>query len=321
VSYPSLAFLTLIPLVWAGAPTVIPFYALCLALLAIFGLRSTRPDLRWWVVLLFLADLPVINSTLTGDLDILYVLLIFLAWITYQRWWLSAILVGLALASKQISWYYLPFYLIFIYQRYGFKSAAARLALASSFFFILNLPFIVWSASGWVAGMLAPVRDPMFPEGAGLIALSVGKLLPFWPKESYSMLEGLGLVAALIWYWKWARERPEAAMLLAVLPLFLAWRSLPSYFEFCALPTALLLAHTGSFAASSGTTITGKTTMRLYKGGRQASVYLFRSPAYRLTIGDTLAKRERIQGYVGWVLAWFLFTATPGRRHSPQDTS
>ena len=31
-------------------------------------------------------------------------------------------------------------------------------------------------------------------------------------------------------------------MVLAVLPLFLAWRSLPSYFYFCALPAALLLA-------------------------------------------------------------------------------
>ncbi|HEU5367005.1 MAG TPA: hypothetical protein VFU69_01010, partial [Ktedonobacterales bacterium] len=48
VSYPALSFLVLIPLVWAGAPTVISFYLLCLVLLAIVGLHSVRHDLRWW---------------------------------------------------------------------------------------------------------------------------------------------------------------------------------------------------------------------------------------------------------------------------------
>ncbi|HEU5200920.1 MAG TPA: hypothetical protein VFU32_14880, partial [Ktedonobacterales bacterium] len=246
VSYPALAFLVLIPLVWAGAPTVVPFYVVCLALLALIGLRFVRQDLRWWVALLFLADLPVLNSTLSGSLDLLYILLIFLAWLSYRRWWLSAALLGLALASKQIAWYYLPFYLIFIYQQYGFRDTARRLMLASVLFAALNLPFLVLNAGAWVAGVLAPVRDPMFPEGAGLIALSIGNLVPFLPREAYTLLEGLGMVGALLWYWRWGRARPEAAMVLAVLPLFLAWRSLPSYFYFCALPIALLLAQANS---------------------------------------------------------------------------
>ncbi len=254
VSYPALAFLVLIPLVWAGAPTVVPFYVVCLALLALIGLRFVRRDLRWWVALLFLADLPVLNSTLSGSLDLFYILLIFLAWLSYQRWWLSAALLGLALASKQIAWYYLPFYLVFIYQRCGARDAVRRFIFASALFVALNLPFLALNAEAWVAGVLAPVRDPMFPEGAGLIALSIGNLVPFLPREVYALLEGVGMVGALLWYWRWGRARPEAAMVLAVLPLFLAWRSLPSYFYFCALPTALLLARATS---STNTIATG----------------------------------------------------------------
>jgi uncharacterized membrane protein len=241
-SYPALSFLALVPLVWAGLPTVLPFYLLCLALLAVIGLRFVRRDLRWWVALLFLADLPVLNSVLAGDLDMFYILLVFLAWLFWERWWVSAIFVGLAIASKQNAWFYLPFYLIFIYQRLGLRDALVRTGLAVALFLAANLPFIVMDGSAWVAGVLAPLRDPMFPEGAGLIALSVGKLLPFLPHAAYTVLEGAAMVGALLWYFRWGRERPEAAMVLAVLPLFLAWRSLPTYFYFCALPAALLLA-------------------------------------------------------------------------------
>jgi uncharacterized membrane protein len=242
VSYPALAFLTLVPLVWAGFPTVLPFYLLCLALLAVIGLRYVRRDLRWWLVVLFLADIPVLNSVMAGDLDVLYILLIFLAWLTWRRWWLSAVLLGLALASKQIAWFYLPFYVIFIYQRRGLRNGAARLGLAALLFLVINLPFILVNSTAWIAGVLAPMRDPMFPEGAGFVALSVGKLMPFLPHGAYTLLEGVGMVGALIWYFKWGRTRPEAALFLAIVPLFLAWRSLPTYFYFCILPAALLLA-------------------------------------------------------------------------------
>ncbi len=242
VSYPALSFLSLVPFVWAGFPTVLPFYVLCLTLLAVIGLRFVRRDLRWWVALLFLADLPVLNSALAGDLDMFYILLVFLAWLFWERWWVSAIFVGLAIASKQNAWFYLPFYLIFVYQRRSLQDALLRLGLAVGLFLGVNLPFILMDSGAWVAGVFAPLRDPMFPAGAGLIALAVGKLLPFLPHIAYTLLECLGLLGALIWYYRWGRERPEAAMVLAVLPLFLAWRSLPTYFYFCALPTALLLA-------------------------------------------------------------------------------
>jgi hypothetical protein len=242
VSYPALSFLVLVPLVWAGWSTVLPFYVLCLALLAFFGVRAVRAELRWLVALLFLADLPVLNSTLAGDLDIFYILLVFLAWLWWDRWWWSAVLFGLALASKQLAWFYFPFYLIFVYQRRGMRETALRTGVAGLVFLAPNLPFILMDGQAWVAGVFAPLRDPMFPAGAGMIALGVGKVLPFLPHTAYTALEAIGILGALAWYFRWGRQRPEAAIVLAVLPLFLAWRSLPTYFYFCALPAAVLLA-------------------------------------------------------------------------------
>jgi hypothetical protein len=48
------------------------------------------------------------------------------------------------------------------------------------------------------------------------------------------------MLVALAWYWSLCRKRPEAAMLLAILPLVFAWRSLPSYF-FCSIYPAFIL--------------------------------------------------------------------------------
>ena len=265
VSYPALSFLALVPFVWAGLPTMLPFYLLCLGALAVIGLRFVRRDLRWWVALLFLADLPVLNSVLAGDLDMFFMLLVFLAWLFWERWWVSAALFGLAIATKQNAWFFLPFYLIFVFQRRGFRDALRRVGLALLLFLAINLPFMVMDGGAWVAGVLAPLRDPMFPEGAGIIALSIGHLLPFLPHTAYTVLEGAGIVGALLWYVRWGRERPEAALVVAVLPLFLAWRSLPTYFYFCALPVALLLACSRPLIADA----TGDTKATMLESGRK----------------------------------------------------
>lgn len=244
VSYPALAFLVLVPLVWANLPTTPLFYLGCLLVFAAIGVRSARRDRRWWVALLFAADLPVISAALGGGIDILCALLVVFAWLHYRRWWLSAVALGLALATKQTAWFALPLYLIFVYQYRGAWDAARRTGVAGALFLAINLPFILLDRGAWLAGVLAPMRDPMFPLGAGLIALAIAHLTPFLPRDAYVVLEVIGMAAALIWYWRWARVRPEAALVLATLPLFFAWRSLPSYFQFSALPAVILLLAT-----------------------------------------------------------------------------
>src|SRR5579863_4427725 len=78
--------------------------------------------------------------------------------------------------------------------------------------------------------MALPVSDPLFPMGMGLITLSLGGWLPFLPTLAYSALALVALAGALWAYARWRPQLGEAALLLALLPLFFAWRSPANYF-------------------------------------------------------------------------------------------
>ena len=240
ISYPALSFLTLVPFTWFKDYNVLPVYFLSYLLLIAIAWKVARPELRPWVLLLAMTNVPMWSSTYGGNLDIFYVLLIVIAWLLRAHRWRSALFLGLAIATKQIAWFFIPFYLIMTWRHYSLAESVRRLAIAGCVFLIFNLPFMLWNAQAWLAGVLAPVADPMFPVGLGLIELSVNHVLPFLPSWLYGILEGVAMLVALACYWCLCRKRPEAAMLLAFLPLIFAWRSLPSYF-FCSIYPAFIL--------------------------------------------------------------------------------
>jgi uncharacterized membrane protein len=242
VSYPALSFLTLVPFALFHHLNVLPFYLLSYLLLMVVAWKVARPEMRIWVLLLGMANVAMWTSTVGASLDIFYTLLIVLVWLLRDRRWSSAIFLGLALASKQIAWFFIPFYLIMVLRHYGWKECVYRLAIAGSIGLAINLPFLLWNPQAFLAGILAPVADPMFPMGVGIVNLSVAHLLPFLPKWMYTALEVAAMLASLLWYWRICKRIPEAAMLLAVLPLFFAWRSLPSYFYCVAYPLFILMA-------------------------------------------------------------------------------
>jgi hypothetical protein len=242
LSYPALAFLPLVPLVWSGLPSVTPFFVLCLAALVLLLVLSVPAQLRVWVALLALADAPLLDATVGGVLDIFYILLLVAAW----RWWrrpvLSVVFLGLAVATKQIAWFFLPFYAILVWRRLGPREAVLRISGAAAIFLAFNVPFILASPRAWLSGILAPENGFMFPAGTGLIHLSVAGILPLAPEPVYTILELLAMAGLLIWYWRYGADLPdEIGLVLAVLPLFLAWRSLTTYFYFVGLPAVILL--------------------------------------------------------------------------------
>ncbi|MBF6590389.1 MAG: DUF2029 domain-containing protein [Ktedonobacterales bacterium] len=253
VSYPALAFLPLVPFVKLGLPSVVPFFALCFLALATLLMLSVPPALRLWVGLLIVADAPLLSATLVGDLDVLYILLLFVAWRWWRRPFTSALTLGLALAAKQLAWFFLPFYLMHVARALGWRQALARAAGAGGVFVLINGPFVLNAPRAWLAGVLAPQVDPMFPLGNGLIRLALAGILPLAPSGVYGALEALAIVAALVWYWRYGQRMPEVGFVLAVVPLFFAWRSLTTYFYFVALPAlALVLARQWEQARVSG---------------------------------------------------------------------
>ena len=246
VSYPALAFLPLVPFVWAGLPSVVLFFALCLLALAVVMIRGAPAETRLWLTLLLLADTPLLNATLVGDLDVFYILLLFIAWRWLRRPLLSTIAFGLALAAKQLAWFFAPFYLLLVWRRSGGRAALARLAGGVAVFAIINAPFIINNPAAWLRGVLAPQLDPMFPLGTGLVRLSLAGVLPLPPAGVFLALEAFAIVACLLIYWRERRPAVGVGFVLPVLPLWFAWRSLTTYFYFVTLPAlALALAADG----------------------------------------------------------------------------
>jgi Glycosyltransferase family 87 len=242
VSYPALSFLTLVPFAIFKDYNVLPFYLLSYLLLVTIAWKAARPEMRAWVLLLALANVSMGSSTVGGNLDVFNALLIMLCWLLRDKRWSSALFLGLAVASKQTAWFFLPFYAIMAMRHYGAKEAIYRLGIAGVIGLAINLPFIAWNPQAWLAGILAPQVDPMFPMGVGLISLSVTHVLPWLPRELYTVMEIVVMLGSLAWYWRICKQAPEAAMLLAVLPLFFAWRSLASYFYCAAFPMFALMA-------------------------------------------------------------------------------
>lgn len=253
LSYPALAFLPLVPLVWAGLPNGVPLTALCwLALVALLVSAAPR-DLRLWVGLLALADVPLLNAAGIADPDILYLLPLFAAWRCRERAALSAVTLGLALAAKQLAWFSAPFFVVLVWRERGWRAALARLAGAAATFAAINLPFFINDPRAWMAGVLAPQLDPMFPLGNGLVRLSLSGVLPLAPAPVYTALEMVALAGALVWYWRYCLRAPALGFALAMAPLYFAWRSLTTYFYFTALPAlALLLEQRARLARPGG---------------------------------------------------------------------
>ena len=78
--------------------------------------------------------------------------------------------------------------------------------------------------------MLTPLLEPMFPRGAGAVFLSTSGAIPLLPSVVYAGAELAAFAVCLAVAWRTRRTSPELGAVLAVVPLYFAWRSLFSYF-------------------------------------------------------------------------------------------
>jgi hypothetical protein len=230
-SYPALAFLVYVPNVWAGWPSTAPTGVLFLLLFGIAAVWGAPSAFRPYLILILLANQFLILGALRGEFEPVAYLLAILAWRLDSHRRLSPIFLGLSAAVKQIIWPLIPFYVILTWRRHGGREAMIRLVVTLAAFLVPNLPFILSSPGAWAAGLLLPVTLPLFPSGIGVIELTHSGLIPLWPPVVYGVLEIAALTALYVWCARSKRPlRPEIYPLLALLPFFLAWRSLLAYF-------------------------------------------------------------------------------------------
>ncbi len=245
-SYPAGSFLLMLPVVWAGIPSVAPtlvvaFVAIWLAL--VLGAPS---NWRWLALLGPLLMINGLRQIGGGDFEILALATTLGAWLARDRRWLSAALLGLAVATKQTAWFAAPFYLLWVCRGYGPREALRRGMITASIFALVNLPWILLSPRDWLASMALPVSLPLLPDGVGVIGLSILGGLPFAPSWVYLLMEVMALIALLALTWRFWEHAPFLAMLLPLAPVLLAWRSPDRYYELLPLValTAFLLTQT-----------------------------------------------------------------------------
>jgi hypothetical protein len=227
-SYPALAFVLLVPFVALGVDTNYVYLACLLAAMALLIWRSSA-GLRPFMLTGLLGASCLVAFTVGGSADLLYALPLVVAWLWRERAG-GALAFGIAASVKQLAWFVAPFWLIAVVASLGWRAALRQAAIAAAVFAMANLPFILWHPREWLEGVLTPVSLPMFARGAGLVFLSTNGDLPMLPATAYLVMEAAALLVCLAVAWRARRTSPELGIVLALVPLFFAWRSLFSYF-------------------------------------------------------------------------------------------
>ena len=205
---------------------------------------------RWYFALGTILSIELWNAIFAGDISLLYLPFVLMGWLLLPRnLWLSAVFMGVAMATKQTAWFLLPFYLILAWKTCGFWKASLGGMIIGFIFFSANLPFIAADPVLWFSSITAPITDNMFPLGAGIISFVTGGVIRIESPLPFTILEIVVLAAGILWYIRYARRYPHTGLFLAILPLFFAWRSMWDYFYYAdIILLAAILTSTGKFS-------------------------------------------------------------------------
>jgi hypothetical protein len=236
-SYPALSFLIYVPMLALGIDNILIVNMLVYWALFAWLLWLSPVGWRHWAVLAIGAGLTVVLFSAFLETEIICLAFLLIAWHLRRRNWLaSAILLGLACAFKQYCWFFVPFFFTDMIVQNNWQSWAGwRQSIRSGLvtlaaFLAPNLPYMIASPGAWFHSLWLPMSEPLFPIGMGIVSLSVGHVIPYFPPTAYLVLELLALGAALYAFCRWRIKLAEGGLMLALIPLFFAFRSLPNYF-------------------------------------------------------------------------------------------
>ena len=210
----------------------------------------TPPRMRLWLAGAFLGSLVIWNGIASGMTGSLYFPFLLLAWVLWKKHiWLSAICMGVAIATKQVAWFFLPFYVILFFRNMPWKKAVLVTGVAGTVFAAFNLPFIIAGPSLWLDSVTSMMRDALFPSGWGFITLVLQGWVHTESPVMFTFIEAAVFVAAAAAYWRYAKVYPYLGVILPVLPMFFAWRSLwPYFFYVDVIMLAVVMQEYGAIA-------------------------------------------------------------------------
>lgn len=229
-NYPAGSFLFILPFVWGRIHDLRFLYLLAIAFMGFYlWLRMPR-SVRLLAPLIILSNVPLIVLARGGQPDPLYGAFLMLGFAEWNSPWVSPLALGVAAGTKQLAWFFLPFYFILSVRQFGWQEALRRMGIVTGVFLLMNGPFILQSPSAYIESIAGPMSDPMFPIGIGAIALFVANVVPMMPKLAFTIAETVAWGGSAVAGLRGKLVTPATAMVLGALPLFFAWRSLVSYF-------------------------------------------------------------------------------------------
>lgn len=231
LGYPAGCFLLPAPFLLLGIEDIRIVYLILIMPALLYVTCKMPKNMRLLFLCAVLVSLELWNSIAAGETGSLCFPFLLLAWVLPRKHlWLSALFMGVAVATKQVSWFLIPFYVILIFRTMGMRRMLKVLVIITLVFFMANSPFIIRDAGLWLNSLMAPMTDNLFPLGVGVISLVTGGVLNIQSPIVFSIIEFIIGSLAIVWYYRNCLHYPHVGPLLAVLPLFFAWRSLWPYF-------------------------------------------------------------------------------------------
>ena len=236
LNYPAGSFLIPLPFVWLGITDLRIIYLIIVSLAIICSVYLIPSKKRFIFIGAALISLDLWTGIANGETGSLVFAFVLFAWVLADRKiWLSALFMGLAITTKQTAWFFLPFYLILVFKNTGLKRLGFAFAIVAAVFLITNLPFTIEGDKLWFTSVFAPMSGEMFPSGVGIITLVTSGILDIRSPLIFDIMEFLVLGLGIIWYYRYYYRYKHIGPLLAILPLFFAWRSLWPYFFYTGL--------------------------------------------------------------------------------------
>lgn len=231
LNYPAASFLIPAPFIWMGVGDLRWVYLVAIVIGLICAFFMVPAGIRLWLLLGGLASLEIWESVASGETGGLAFPFLLIAWMLWRRkWWLSALCMGVAVAIKQVAWFFVPFYFILIWRMIGWKRAATALSFIGGVFMAFNVVFIIQNPAVWLNSIMAPLTDKLFPLGVGPVTLVIAGYIKTQSSLVFTLMEIGAMLASMFWYWHNCRRFPYTGIVLAVVPLFFAWRSSWWYF-------------------------------------------------------------------------------------------
>lgn len=219
LNYPAGCFILPAPLVLLGMDDLRLVYLVILLPALAYSIWKIPGKGRLILVVALLISLELWNGLAVGETGFLVFPFLLTAWLTLRKnLWLSAVLMGVAIAAKQIAWFFVPFYLLLVYRTMDRRKLIPVMGILAGVFLGFNLPFIISDPRLWLASVAAPMTEGFFPMGAGTASLVTGGILDITSPLVFTVAEILVMVAAILWYFRSAPRYPLAGPVLAVVP-------------------------------------------------------------------------------------------------------